>query len=50
MKITRSGMRSPLNAGRDDQTARRLGAFTFVTKPFDVGEIVGFVRDAWAAA
>jgi DNA-binding NtrC family response regulator len=32
----------------DAARAVELGAFRFVDKPFDVGEIVRVVRDAWA--
>lgn len=42
-------MMSAHGSDEDARGATRLGAFKFVTKPFDVGEIVGFVRDAWAA-
>ena len=43
-------MMSAHGTDEDARGAKRLGAFKFVTKPFDVGEIVGLVRDAWAAA
>jgi DNA-binding NtrC family response regulator len=43
-------MMSAHGTDEDARGARRLGAFRFVTKPFDVAEIVGLVRDAWAAA
>ena len=42
-------MMSAHGTDEDARGARRLGAFAFLTKPFDVSEIVGFVRDAWAA-
>ena len=42
-------MMSAHGTDEDARSARRLGAFRFVTKPFDVGEMVDFVRDAWAA-
>lgn len=42
-------MMSAHGTDEDARSARRLGAFRFVTKPFDVGEMVEFVRDAWAA-
>jgi DNA-binding NtrC family response regulator len=33
----------------DARNARRLGAFRFVSKPFDVAEMIGLVADAWSA-
>jgi DNA-binding NtrC family response regulator len=43
-------MMSAHGTDEDARGAGRLGAFRFVTKPFDVGEIVSLVQDAWAAA
>ena len=34
----------------DAREAARLGAFRFVTKPFDVTEMIGLVDEAWASA
>ena len=34
----------------DARSAKRLGAFKFVTKPFDVGKMVDLVGEAWSAA
>jgi DNA-binding NtrC family response regulator len=33
----------------DARNARRLGVFKFVTKPFDVGEMIDLVGEAWSA-
>jgi DNA-binding NtrC family response regulator len=33
----------------DAEEAVRLGAYRFVSKPFDVAEMVRLVRDAWAS-
>jgi DNA-binding NtrC family response regulator len=33
----------------DARNAHRLGAFRFVSKPFDVAEMIGLVGDAWSA-
>jgi DNA-binding NtrC family response regulator len=33
----------------DARSAQRLGAFRFVSKPFDVAEIIGLVGEAWSA-
>jgi DNA-binding NtrC family response regulator len=33
----------------DARDARRLGVFRFVTKPFDVGEMIDLVGEAWSA-
>ena len=37
-------------SAEDARQATSLGAFRFVIKPFDVGEMIGLVEDAWAAA
>jgi DNA-binding NtrC family response regulator len=34
----------------DSRSAKRLGAFRFVTKPFDVGEMIDLVGEAWSAS
>jgi DNA-binding NtrC family response regulator len=34
----------------DAREASHLGAFRFVSKPFDVTEIVRLVSEAWASA
>ncbi len=33
----------------DARNAKRLGVFKFVTKPFDVGEMIDLVGEAWVA-
>jgi DNA-binding NtrC family response regulator len=33
----------------DARNAQRMGAFRFVSKPFDVAEMIGLVGDAWSA-
>lgn len=43
-------MMSAHGTDEDARNARRLGAYTFVTKPFDVAEMIDLVGEAWSAS